>query len=168
MQLMMNANYLMLSVVTEHFYLEYFGQADYNKQRHLLSRELGGMGGRFKIYTSTDLKLRLGIGAMYENEKYDLPPNAKHTLHSQLVRSTNYLGMQIELNKTSHLTSTTYYQPAYSNVSDYRILSESTLTIDLGQYLDLNITFTFRRDNNPPDDTKPTDTFTEFGLEMKL
>ena len=154
--------------ITEHFYLEYFGQADYNKERRLLSRGLGGIGGRFKIYTSTELKARLGIGAMYENEKYDLPPDAIHPLQTRLMRSTNYLGLQIEINKTSHLTSTTYYQPAFRDMRDYRILSESTLTIILGQYLDLNITFNLRHDNNPPDNTKPTDTFTEFGLGVKL
>lgn len=147
--------------------VEFFLQTDYNNKRLLLFRSLAGGGLRFHILSDSALTLRYGIGAMFENERYRLPATARHPIHPQEARLTSYLSARAALNDRTNLTSIVYYQPAVADMADYRILTESTLALTLSRLLDLTITFTLRHDQRPPDGTKPTDIFTDFGLAVK-
>lgn len=148
--------------------LEVFGQVDYNKARKLMFRKLAGSGFRFKAYRDSILKFTFGTGFMLENEKYELPNGSQHPHNETFVRSTNYINTEIKLSESADFLSIIYFQPAVTILSDYKILSENSFTAKISKHLDMEILFTLRDDNNPPDKVKKLDINSSFGFKIKF
>ena len=154
-----------LSHITQ---LELFGQIDYNKARKLSFRKLAGSGLRLKTYRDSTIRFNVGAGFMIENEIYYLPPGSIHPSNETFVRSTNYITTEIALSENADFYSTIYYQPAVNNLSDYKILSENSVSAKISEHLDMEILFTLRHDNKPPDDTKKLDINSSFGFKYRF
>ena len=154
--------------VGEQVQAEAFAQIDYNKARLLLFRDLLGGGLRLKLYKSDGLKTRWGVGGFGEQERYNLPSDAVHPQRLTTVRASTYVSNEITLTGYVTLTSIIYYQPALRTLRDYRILSENIFAVDLGKYIDLNITVDLRHDNVPPDGKKLTDVNSRCGVAVKF
>lgn len=148
--------------------LEIFGQVDYNKARKLLFRKLAGSGLRFKAYRDSTIKFTVGAGFMLENEKYDLPNGSQHPHNETFVRSTNYINTEIRLSESADFNSIIYFQPDVTKFSDYKILSENSFTAKISKHLDMEILFTLRDDNKPPDKVKKLDINSSFGFKVRF
>lgn len=147
---------------------ETFIQYDFNKKRKLAERELIGSGLRFRLLQTTALKLRLGVAYMFEWERYTLSDQSRHGEHITAHRMSSYVTVDIKLQKTLRFVTVSYFQPSINNESDYRILSETALIIDLGEHLDITNSYNLRYDHLPPENVKRLDCTTKFGLSIKF
>lgn len=147
---------------------EVFLQFDYNKKRKLLSREIAGAGLRYKIFTSETFKFRLGSAYFYEIENYDLDENSLHDKNVNAHRLSTYSTFEYQIKDGVGFLSVTYFQPDIQNFSDYRLISENTLTFDISELISFNVKFNLRYDATPPDEIKDTDTATRLGISFKF
>jgi hypothetical protein len=113
--------------------IEFFTQFDNNTKRLLLSREILGGGLRFRLIKSENFKFRLGTAYMFEIEKYDLSENSIHPEETSLHRLSSYSTLEYQLNKVLSVISTTYYQPAFTEFSDYGLFSENAIIVEAGR-----------------------------------
>ncbi|QIE59409.1 DUF481 domain-containing protein [Rasiella rasia] len=124
---------------------EVFTQGQYNKINLIDFRGLIGTGPRFKVTTSEKYKVYVGTLAMFEYEEVDdgVTPLQRN------LRASAY--MSFSLYPTDHITivSTTYYQPLFKTLSDYRISSQSSLVVGLFQDFALKLSHTFIYDAFP-------------------
>tara|TARA_B100000508_G_C11423734_1_gene259722 strand:- start:33 stop:785 length:753 start_codon:yes stop_codon:yes gene_type:complete len=124
---------------------EAFVQGQYNKVNLINFRGLLGTGPRFKLTNSENYKFYLGTLVMYEYEEVDdnITPIQRN------FRGSGYLSFSLYPSERVSIVSTTYYQPRFSNFSDYRISSESSLLVDLFTNFALKTTYLFVYDAIP-------------------
>ncbi len=124
---------------------EVFTQGQYNKISLIDFRGLLGTGPRFKLTTSENYKFYLGTLVMYEHEEIadGVTPIQRD------VRGSAYLSFSMYPTETITIVSTTYYQPKFSQFSDYRISSQSSLLIDLFKNFAFKTSYTFTYDIFP-------------------
>lgn len=146
---------------------ELFVQKQYDKFIYLKNRDL--LGGGLRI--SSNFKSReegpalkvnfnLGIGLMYEHEKYDREDEefpADLIENTYVTRSTNYISMNAVYNEKIKLNLIGYYQVDIEDFNNYRILTEGNLEIPLYKNLSFSINASFRYDNHPFSDLKRHD-----------
>jgi len=134
-------NYRFLPRVT----FEAFAQGQYNKVALINFRGLVGIGPRFKLTPFENYNLYLGALVMYEYEELidGITPLQRK------LRNSTYLSFSLYPNERISLVSTTYFQPALGDISDYRISSQSSMVIQLFNNFFLNITYTFVYDSFP-------------------
>lgn len=147
---------------------EAFLQFDYNKKRKLLSREIAGAGLRYKILTTENFKFRLGTAYFYEIENYDLNENSIHKKNVNTHRLSTYSTFEYQIKEGVGFLSVTYIQPDIAEFSDYRLISENTLTFDISELISINVKFNLRYDATPPDEIRDTDTATRIGISFKF
>jgi putative salt-induced outer membrane protein YdiY len=136
-------NYVLSSwLLTEVFY-----QRQVNRFIDLKSRNLVGVGARFRLFRSDRDALYLGTTPMYEREHLE----KSHAMKSGgTARWSNYIAARLGSVRNLDLTSTLYYQPRFSELDDFRILEEAALTVDLSAWMALSIRYTLRYDSTPP------------------
>lgn len=105
---------------------------------------------------------------MLENELYDMPPGAQHSSNQTYIRSTSYITTEIGLSENADFYSTIYYQPAVTRFSDFKILSENSFTARISKHLDMEVQFTIRHDNKPPDEIKKLDINSSCGFKIRF
>ncbi len=123
---------------------EAFIQGQYNKVSKIDLRLLVGSGPRFKLSKSENYNLYLGTLAMYEHEEL-----ADGSATSRNFRGSTYISFSFYPNDIFSLVSTTYYQPLFSDISDYRISSESSMGIKAFKHFVFKITYLFTYDVTP-------------------
>lgn len=148
--------------------IESFTQFDNDKKRLLLSRELLGSGLRFRLLTSDNFKFRLGTAYMYEFEKYDLSENSIHPQETSLHRLSSYATLEYQLNEVLSFISTTYFQPAFTKLSDYRFFSDNAIIVEAGKSFSFYVKVSLRYDSKPPDTVKDFDTYSKVGFSFKF
>lgn len=127
--------------------LEAFVQGQYNKVSKINLRLLAGLGPRFKLSKAENYKLYIGTLVMYEHEELSDGSSA-----SQDFRSSTYLSFSMYPNTVFSFISTTYYQPMFSDVSDYRIASESSVGVKAFENFTIKMTYLFTYDSDPAED----------------
>lgn len=143
---------------------EAFLQYNYNLARKILNREIAGGGARFILLEDPKWKLRLGIGAMYEREEFDVPRESGEWREVQQVRGSNYLSLGIIPAPNMSITTTTYYQPSFKNIQDFRILSESKASFRFSGSLSFTVKFNLIYDNIPLTGLKSYDIDSKYGV----
>lgn len=141
--------------------LEAFVQEEFNDFIRIKRRELEGVGLRWKAIASTPKSektvpyvwLYFGTGLMHEKE---LSKDGS-AFDTKLLRSTNYLTFYLDYGKNISFNTVHYFQIALKDISDYRLLSEGSLSIGLSKKLALTTAFTYRYDHQPPNTLKPSD-----------
>lgn len=135
--------------------LEFFLQRQQNKIKYLQFRFLTGTGLRFRIIHSPSIVFYIAPLLMYENEI--LTDSLKTT--TKMIKGDFYSSLNIKLTENLFFTNVTYYQPAFSNLNnfanferfkDYRIFSESSLSMKIFKKLEFNIIFELAYDSRPP------------------
>jgi hypothetical protein len=129
---------------TDRFVGEFFLQAQQNSISKIDLRKLIGTGLRFKLSKSEKLRYYLGTSLMYEMEK--LTTNVSE---SDLWRSSTYFSFSLYPNKTFSFISTTYFQPALSNFSDYRVSSTNSMYFLISKKLSFKSSFVYNFDAAP-------------------
>jgi len=137
---------------------EVFAQKEFNDFIKLKDRTLLGASARLTLAeVNTDtflLSLHFGVGAMYEREVLDIEPTDER---ANLIRSTNYLTFAWRIRKQFTMTTTAYYQPAFNNPGDFRVLSNLSGTFSISDVLSFNVALSYRYDHHPPPAVKPYD-----------
>ena len=138
------------------FHVEAYAQSDYARPRKLVSRVLLGSGLRTVLRDNKGFGASLGSGLMWEYEKMDVPPSARHPDHTAVIRSSNYLNLQATRgDATARFTG--YYQFAVSDPSDVRVLGDFEISTALIGPLHQTTSLRYRLDTDPPDEVKKND-----------
>lgn len=123
---------------------EAFTQWQQNNITNIDVRFLVGTGPRFKIHESSTLKFYGASLAMYEYERDKKPP----VVHKDM-RSDNYLTFTYTPNTFIVLTSTTFYQPLYRYIKDFRVLNQEAIDIKATKHFSITISFDYLYDAFP-------------------
>ena len=138
---------------------EGFIQAERNIFNRLTFRGLVGGGLRLTLAESPDKKsLHLGVGGFFSRETLVKRIGTTDASSKNTWRVNTYLNYVQQLNANVRVLSTTYYQPAIDDFSDYRLLEDATLSVKMTDSLSLNVSLDLAHDNKPPQSVKKTDT----------
>lgn len=150
---------------------EVFVQSQYNAFTNLRSRLLSGGGARFDVVHRNLFGLWGGTGYMGEYEVNAIEgctpsddddcsafiPDS-HPSSTFNHRWTSYVSMRLDvLDEQLLLSSTTYVQPRFDDVSDVRINTGFQLEAKVGSVFSLGSDFEVRYDSRPPRTVKGTD-----------
>jgi len=147
--------------------LEAFGQAQKDVFARLKLRTLLGGGVRWS-HQDEDWKTHLGLGSFYESET--LSGNATNAAppRTRLWRGNAYGTLSYRLNERVRFHNTLYFQPAWKNRADYRLLENAAMSVNLAEHLDLRLSVDVAKDSRPPSGVKSTDTSYRTGLEYRF
>ncbi len=147
---------------------ELFVQKEFDDFILLKDRNLVGGGFRTVLIqldsTNKKLRLFLGDGAMWENEKLHTNPVSQ----TKILRSTNYLSFQMRLNNIININFVGYYQVNLERFRNYRILVEGSLGFNLTKSITFQTNFNLRFDNEPPKTIKKNDLELTNGLKFSF
>lgn len=142
----------------------------YNFDRILLidNRYVAGSGLRLKIFNKTNLNIFIGTSAMYEYEELALPISDAHPDETSYLRWSNYLSAGFIVNENVAFSTANYFQPRFSKLNDYRVLSDNSLLVKLTEYLQFSVTYHLRYDSIQPDELVDTDTRINIGVNLLI
>lgn len=126
--------------------LEAFVQNQYDKIQLIKHRLLAGVGLRLMFLEKGLLVTYYGITAMGEYEQ-----EINQTKGDLYARMSTYLNLKFTLKDWLHWYNTAYYQPLFSNVTDYRIMVNSTLEFKVNHRLSMVTRFGMNYDSSPVD-----------------
>ncbi len=149
--------------------LEIFTQATRNEFSRLSLRTLVGAGTRLTLHEKKSTgSAYLGIGAFYLSETLEKRAGLSDDGTEKFWRANLYLALRYRFNDHTRIASTTYYQPALNNGSDYRILEEGNLKVKLSDALDLKLSIEITHDSEPPQSIENTDISYKTGIEYQF
>lgn len=125
---------------------EAFTQVQYNKLIGIRMRYLLATGPRFKVVQIEKFKTYIGTSYMLEYEM-----NTDKTQKLLQGRFSSYLSFSFSPINTIEIVSTTYYQPLFSVLKDYRISTENALLFRFHKLLSYGINFKLNYDSRPPE-----------------
>lgn len=132
---------------TNWFRWEVYTQLQFNELLSLKYRFLAGTGARFKLNHGEVIKTYIGISSFYEHERIQ---DVQQTVNSD-IRMSNYFSISIKFpKKRGEFTSTTYYQPLYSDFQDFRITTQSLIQLNITKQLSFITAVNYFFDFNPP------------------
>lgn len=144
--------------------VEAFAQAQQNEFTQLKLRSLFGGGLRYSRELSNHA-IHLGLGSFYEQERLRAAAN---TPDAQLWRGNIYFAWRFAVNERIRLQNTVYYQPAWKNTADFRVLEDAAISISLANQLDLKLSLEVAHDSLPPVGIRQTDISYKTGLELRF
>ncbi len=125
---------------------EIFTQHQYNSIRLLQRRFLLGGGPRFRVYETDDLGVYIAPLVMYEQE---LLSDDEKT-QTDKFKGDLYVSITYALNERINFTHTTYYQPDFAILKEYRVSSETGLEMKFNESFSFLVTFNLAYDSDPP------------------
>jgi Protein of unknown function, DUF481 len=141
--------------VNEWLRWEVFGQFQNNSITQIDSRVLAGTGPRFKLVKNKTIRIYAASLLMYEREKEKVTPTISHND----LRSSNYVSFTWIPKDNLELISTTFFQPLYKKLSDYRILNQATFRVRATKHFSLSLKWHYLHDKFPAG-TAPKTTYT--------
>jgi hypothetical protein len=143
---------------------EVFTQIQNNLITKIKERFLLGTGPRFKILAIPFIKIYAATLVMYEYEEELTTPVVTHSV----ARSSSYVSFTMMPSKQVEIISTTFYQPRFSNFSDYRILNEAVLKIKTSKNWSFKMVWNYLFDKFPPDSTPKTNYILSAGFNFEF
>jgi len=145
---------------------EAYSQLQLNELLSLKYRFLSGTGARFKLTRGETFKAYIGVSAFYE---YELVDDAIQTEESRDLRMSNYFSFSIKFPKDrGEFASTTYYQPLFRHIADYRLTTQSIIQLNITKHLSLITSINYFFDYNPPVGVKPSTFSINNGLKVSF
>jgi putative salt-induced outer membrane protein YdiY len=132
---------------TSFLVFESFFQAQYNANKLLKERIIGGIGPRFRIAEKEKFKLYTAQLFMYE---YEQLTDSMHSI-TKLLRLDFYVNTYFTLNNKISFNYITYYQPAFSDFKDFRMSGEISSRFDFTKNFALDIGYSADYDSKPPE-----------------
>jgi len=139
--------------------LEAFAQAQQNEFARLKLRTLLGGGLRWSRQAD-DWQVHVGLGSFYEREAL----RGTSAPATRLWRANSYLALHYVINDHLRLQNTVYYQPAWKQPADFRLLDDIAMSVALTDGVDLRLSLEMAHDSRPPAGIKPTDISYKTGL----
>jgi hypothetical protein len=124
--------------------LEAFSQIQQNLITKIESRFLTGAGPRFKIASRKKIRLYAASLVMYEIEKEKGRPGKIYDW-----RSSSYVSATWVINEQTSFITTTYYQPVFFNIGDYRLLNQSSFKIKASKKIAITLNYNYQFDASP-------------------
>jgi putative salt-induced outer membrane protein YdiY len=146
---------------------ELYAQAEQNRFSRLTLRTLAGGGARFTLLDHPDQGLVLaGLGAFWSQEEIDdaYPDEGIDTLW----RANTYLVAKYRFSPTAQLTNTLYYQPAFEDSGNYRLIEQFGVSVTVTDTISLSFAIDHAYDSQPPMgvDSAQTSYKTSLGLRF--
>ncbi len=116
------------------FSQELFAQAQYDIGRGLRERYLAGGGLRYKLLDDDEATLAIGVGLMYEQERWTDPTEEGREVTVRMPKNSNYLSLRWQLNAMVHLNTIVYHQHGYDEQFDqwrHRLSSDFNISATL-------------------------------------
>lgn len=126
---------------------EAFTQYSYNRIKQLKHRYILGGGPRFNIADKDKFKLFLVAYTIYLNELFETDDYKRR---KSLVKFSSMLSLDWQMSQSATFTHTTYYEPDYSDPTDFRIWSESRLIFKVSKAFNFNLFVRLDYDNLVP------------------
>lgn len=135
--------------VTQTLESELFAQAEQNRFARLTLRTLAGGGARLTLLDHPQRGLVLaGLGAFWSREEIDnVYPDAGSEIR---WRANSYLVAKYRFSPTAQLSNTLYYQPAFEEAGDYRLVEQLGLTVSMNDTVSLTLALDHTYDSRPP------------------
>jgi len=144
--------------------IEAFIQYQYNKILGIESRNLIGIGPRYKINKSEKTVFYIGSLLMQEFEKA-----ADNTKTMSYQRLSSYLSLSIKnKTKTLEFTSVVYYQPNINHWGDYRLSSQTSLAFNITSKLQFVNSINCGFDSYAPTNISKQNILLSNGLKLNL
>lgn len=143
--------------ITDKFVWEAFVQGQYNEPLAIEYRLLAGTGPRYKLIGTDQFRLYAAALYMFEQEK-----NTGVEDPANLSRLDAYVSFTLSSNENYTLTSTTYYQPAFSDFNDYRLSTALNLKTYFGKFGYMKFKYSLQDDKAPAEGV-PNTTYTLMG-----
>jgi hypothetical protein len=126
---------------------EVFAQLQTSPLQQLQQRSLMGAGPRWRLFKSADGRQRAYLGAawLWEQNVFTEPARTQ-SWH----RSSNYVSVTFRVGKQNALIGTTYWQPVWGLIRNYRLSTEWLLKVALTRKLSLTVDFSYGIDKNLP------------------
>ncbi len=151
---------------------EVFLQRQYDEFIDLNSRNLAGTGIKYRVVelvskgdSAKTLDINASAGLMYETEEYAVD-NGK--VSKYLWRSTNFISVDWLIKDKLNLTGVVYFQPAFNNLSNYRIASDVGFEVAIAKSLHFITEISLRYNNIPITDVKKYDFSIQNGLRIEI
>ena len=128
---------------------EMFIQYEEDEFTHLQFRALTGAGLRRNLFVDQEsILFSYGLGGFREKEKVDL---ISFETTDYTTRFNLYYSYKHALNPQLVISNTAYYQPAYDDFDDYRLLFNLAMNVRINNKFSLQVDYQLRRDNEPPE-----------------
>lgn len=130
---------------------ETYGQLQYDYNRGLELRSLVGVGIRFRLVQSEDVRLNLGTGIMYEHERWHNFQEDRY-IKKHIPKMSNYVSIRLPLNPYLELSSIHYYQFGYDQPDEmwrHRFSGDFSLTMKINNRFQLITSFNHTYENRP-------------------
>lgn len=153
--------------ITPRVAMEVLGQAQHDRFRRLLVRDLYGSGLRWAVVEEDDVELIAGTTYIVEHEALnaiETSPGSSSVVH----RSSSYFAINAHLNPLVDASTVTYMQPRFDHPSDYHVLHESYLTVAVTKLLAVKMSATFWYDSDPPLSVGPFDLEVKNSLQLRF
>ncbi|MDX8388771.1 MAG: DUF481 domain-containing protein [Ghiorsea sp.] len=148
--------------------VEGFVQKGRDAFTRLSDRTLLGGGTRLTLLEQAGKRgLYVGLGVFYESERLS-QESGTTDIESNLWRGNVYVIYKHQINEQVQISSTTYYQPALKQGSDYRILEQAALHVAMFSNVQLKISLDYSYDAQPPQTIGHNDLRYSSGLEIKF
>jgi len=134
---------------------EVFGQFQNNIITQIDSRLLAGTGPRFKLIKNKVFRLYAATLFMFESEKERTTPAVKHND----LRSSSYVSFTYTPRDNIEIISTSFFQPLFKKISDYRLLNQVALKVKATEHFSLSVRWHYLHDRFPAG-TAPRTTYT--------
>ena len=142
-------------------------QQETNKFARIDYRRLLGGGLRFTVFEQEETgNAYLGLGAYYSQQKISAGEDDAGT--DSQWRASSYLILKYQATENTVLASTTYYQPAFGDMSDYRALQEAAVRVRMSERLSLILSANVRYDSEPPDGVEKREAVYQTGLSVEF
>lgn len=136
---------------------EPFYQMHWNEIRGLDRKYAGGMNLRWRALVKNTTGLFLGIGSLYEFERWnysgvpdDLLPINQSIIEVSQLRGNSYVSFKQSFGDLFDLDISGYYQPNFSEFfKNYRIAGSFELTYNVTKYLGLRLLYQNIYDSDP-------------------
>ena len=148
---------------------EAFAQLQTDEFTRLKLRSLVGTGARFRLLRESEKHTAyLGLGLMRSREKLDELLGTTDEQTEYATRVNLYQVYQYRISEHSRLVNMVYYQPEVTEFSDYRLLEQLALKVDINDRLSLKVSLDIAHDSQPPQSIESTDTSYNTGLEYRF
>lgn len=147
--------------ITSSYIAEGFAQTKYDKFVNIRMRTLFGGGLRVKFIHAPKARLYSGLTGMYEYE--ELTDNSKN----EGARMSDYISFVYSIHPIT-FSYTTYYQPRFTDFSDFRMTSNSSIKITIWKNLGVFSSFDVEYDSHRPEGIPKTVTDFKSGLSYSF
>lgn len=142
---------------------ESYAQVQYNQLLNQKIRSLAGTGLRWKFRDKNGVRFFAGTSTFYEYEELQ-----SDDVINRGFRWSNYLSWFIDIKKGWAFTGVTYFQPLWSDLKDYRLSGQYSLSFHVLKRLDIRMEYNMFYDTRPPVGVRKMVFSSSAGVHVKL